>query len=196
LDTKVCPACGDANLERHSMSYEDYLYCTLYPGTVRAGSGLNAVTRAIDVARFMGFAKITVLGADCALRIKSKPPEDVQPGSPEHLAWLRTETVMHADGGSALASNATPVTLGGEIDAGTVDEQVREGHGEWWETKPDLIISAVWLEQMRRKCPELELIGNTLPNALRLKSAEYLSRLPHMTDSAGKAVEFTLEDEG
>jgi hypothetical protein len=177
-----------------ALSYEDYLYVNLYPGTIRAGSGLNSVTRAIDVARFMGFSRITVLGADCALRLKSKPCT-APAGSKEHLDWLRNETIMHADGGSALASNATPVTLGGEIDAGTEDDTIRPGHGEWWETKPDLMISAVWLQQMARKLPELELIGHTLPNALAKKSRAYLSRLPKMVDSAGKDVEFTLEEE-
>jgi hypothetical protein len=193
--TLACPACQGAEMETQTVAYEDWMYMALYPGTVRAGSGLNAVTRAIDVARFMGFSRITVLGADCALRLKSKPPTDYVAGSKEHMDWLRNETVMHADGGSALASNATPVTLGGEIDAGTADETVREGQGVWWETKPDMMISAVWLEQMRRKLPELELIGETLPNALRLKSTAFLSRLPKMVDSSGKDIQFSLEDE-
>jgi hypothetical protein len=191
----VCPACQGTAMETQLVSYEDWIYMTLYPGTIRAGSGLNAVTRAIDVARFMGFAKITVLGADCALRLKSRPPVDFVAGSADHLRWLREETVMHADGGSALASNATPVTLGGEIDPGTEDETIRPGHGEYWETKPDLIISAVWLEQMRRKLPEVELIGRTLPNALRGKTEAYLSLLPKMVDSSGEDIQYSTVDE-
>lgn len=47
---------------------QDQLYTELYPPTVLAGAGLNAVTRAIDVARFMGYGRIDVLGADCAFR--------------------------------------------------------------------------------------------------------------------------------
>jgi hypothetical protein len=193
FDVAACPKCGNTELERQHTSYEDWLYCSLYPGTIRAGSGLNAVTRALDVARFMGFEKITVLGADCSLRVTSRPP-DAPAGSEEHMRWLREETVMHADGGSALASNATPVTLGGEIDAGTPDETVRPGHGRWWETKPDLMISAIWLVQMARKVPGLTLVGDTLPNALKGKSASFLSKLPNMVDSAGNAIEFTLEE--
>lgn len=191
----ICPGCASENMERQMMSSEDYKYCALYPGTVRAGSGLNAVTRAIDVARFMGFDKITILGADCALRLKSKPPTGSY-GTPAHLDWLKNETVMHADGGSALASNATPVTLGGEIDSGTPDERIRPGHGRWWETKPDLMISAVWLVQMVRKIPNVQLIGDTLPVALLGKTNAYLSMLPKMVDGSGKDIEFSLEDEG
>jgi hypothetical protein len=192
--TEICPACNVA-MERQACSYEDWVYQSLYPGTIRAGSGLNAVTRAIDVARFMGFAKITVLGADCAIRTKSEPPEGLQVGTKEHMDWLRSETVMHADGGSALASNATPVTLDGVIDAGTPDETVRPGHGRRWLTKPDLMISAVWLQKMARQLPELELVGDTLPVALLGKDDAYLSRLPKMVDSSGQDIQFTVEDE-
>jgi hypothetical protein len=155
------------------MSYEDWMYSALYPATVRVGSGLNAVNRAVDLALFMGFERITVLGADCALRIKSPPP-DAPHGSPAHLRWLREDTVMHADGGSALASNASPMTLGGVID------------GRYWESKPDMIISAVWLakfEQLHRG--RLVLVGDTLPNALKDKPDEYLRRLPALTDRDG-----------
>jgi hypothetical protein len=175
----------------HNLTYEDWVYSAIYPATVRAGSGLNAVTRAIDVARYMGFAKITVLGADCALRLKSRPDPTLEFGSPAYMDWLRNETVMHADGGSALASNATPVTLGGEIDPGTTDTEIRPGHGEWWESKPDLLISAVWLEQMRRTMPDvLNIVGHVLPNALRLKDAAYLSLLPKMVSGSGEDINY------
>jgi hypothetical protein len=174
-----------------TMGYEDWMYCALYEGTVRAGSGLNAVTRAIDVARYMGFDQITVLGADCALRVKGEPREDLQVGSPDHLAWLRSSTVMHADGGSALASNATPVTLGGWIDAGTTDRELRDDHKRYWLTKPDMMISAVWLTQMQRTHSDvITLVGDTLPNALTLKTAAYLDQLPKLQDSSGQSIQY------
>lgn len=47
---------------------QERLYAKLYPETIWVGSGLNAVTRALDVAHYMGFERITVIGADCALR--------------------------------------------------------------------------------------------------------------------------------
>lgn len=174
-------------------TYEDWLYMMLYAGTVRAGSGLNAVTRAIDVARYMGFAKITVLGADCALRIKSRPPEGALMGSPERVKWLHEETTMHADGGSALASDASPMTLGAEIDAGTPDETIRPGHGRYWETKIDLLLSAIWLKTMAVAFKgQVELVGDTLPAAFMGKSDEYLSRIVSVTGENNKPVEIKV----
>ena len=157
--------------------YEDWLYSTLFETTVRVGAGLNSVTRAIDLACFMGFKSIKVLGADCALRTTANCPT-TKHGSPEHLRWLKEHTIMHADGGHALASNATPLTLGGDID------------GRHWETKPDLIISAVWLARMQNEIPRLELIGDTLPNALKDKTDDFLDQLPTLTDSNGEILRY------
>lgn len=183
---------ADGNGKMRTESYEDWLYMSLYPATVRAGSGLNAVTRAIDIARFMGFGKITVLGADCALRIKSRPPAGTEFGSPEHLAWLKTDTVMHADGGSAVASDASPLTLGAEIDSGTPDDTIRPGMGRHWETKIDLLVSAIWLKKMEEAYHELTIVGDTLTAALRGKTNEYLSRLPSFVDEHDNPVEIEV----
>jgi hypothetical protein len=166
-------------LEGGVMSYEDWMYTTLYPRTCMAGSGLNTVTRAIDVALYMGFAKVTVLGADCALRTR-RPRPNVPFGSEEHRRWLDEDVTMHADGGSALASGATAVTLEGEID------------GRVWTTKPDMSISAQWLVQMKKVYGErIQLIGDTLPNALMDKGQDFMDRLPTLTDSAGNPLRFT-----
>lgn len=163
-----------------TMAYEDWLYATLYPLTTRAGSGLNTGTRAIDVALYMGFAKITVLGADCALRVSRPLPEGCALGSPEHRKWLTEDVVMHADGGHALRSNATIRTMGGTID------------GRHWETKPDMMLTAVWLVDMVRKLEgRLVLIGDTLPNALRDKPASYLDRLPSFVDHTGQRLAYS-----
>lgn len=176
------------------MSYEQWLYCTLYPPTVACGSGLNTVTRALDVAEIMGFEHIIVLGADCSLRVK-KPPPKLPPEDPEYQRWLREDTTMHADGGNALASNATALTMGAVIDAGTPDETVREGFGRHWETKVDLMISALWLLTLERKSNgRIVVVGDTLPNALRMKNKEYLSRLPTLVDHNGVPIEIIVED--
>jgi len=157
------------------LPFEDWMYSGLFPSTIRVGSGLNAVSRALDLALYAGAAKVTVLGADCAIRVKSPMP-DVALGSPEHLRWLREETVMHADGGHALASGATPVTFGGEID------------GRHWTTKPDLVITAQTLRKMADAMPErVVLVGDTLPNALAGKSDAFLARLPQLR--SGREVE-------
>lgn len=156
---------------------EDALYASLYPRTVLAGAGLNAVTRAIDVADFMGFETITILGADCCLRQKYPKPVPLITGSPEHVRWLTDSLELHADGGSAVAAGATPMTLDAEID------------GRVWVSKPDLIVSAVFLEVMRRGAGgKIRLIGDTLPNALRDKPTEYLDRLPSFLMSDGSTL--------
>jgi hypothetical protein len=163
-----------------TMEYEDWLYTLLFPGTVRAGCGLNSVTRAIDVAMFMGFEKIYVLGADCALKVKRPAPADAVVGSEAHKAWLEQETVMHADGGNALASGATACTLSGDID------------GRHWVTKPDMMVSAVFLVRMKRRYGRrLTLVGDTLPNALKNKPDSFLDRLPSLVDHNGNVIKIT-----
>lgn len=162
--------------QQYSAEYEDWLYLLLYPPTFRAGSGLNTVTRALDVASYLGYDHITVLGADCALRV-SAPKPDAPIGSKPYMDWLRTSTQMHADGGNALASGATAVTMEGEID------------GRVWVSKPDLLISAVWMEKMRRNQPDrITYVGDTLPVALRDKSETFLMRMPNLVDSTGRAI--------
>jgi hypothetical protein len=159
----------DENGVTRTEPWEDWAYQVMYEGTVRAGSGLNAVPRAIDVALFMGFDEIIVLGADCCIRFNGPPPEGKGPGDPEFLAWLREQTVMHADGGHALASNATPVVMVGEID------------GRLFAVKPDLAVTAVWLVVMRRALKgRLKIIGDGYVNALKHKSNSFLRRLPNL----------------
>jgi ribosomal protein L40E len=173
-----CEKCGSTNVESNYLEYEDYMYASLYPSTIRAGSGLNTVNRAIDVANFMGFDSITVLGADCCLKVK-RPMPNAPHGSPEHMKWLEEETIMHADGGSALASGQSPLTMSAVIDPGTPDARVRRGKGRHFETKVDLVVSAVWLTQMEKHLKgKLRLVGDTLPVALRKKNNAYLMRLP------------------
>ena len=179
-----CSRCSCESYDLRMLPYEDWLYGAAYPeATIKAGSGLNAVPRAVDVAHFMGFSEITVLGADCALRVKRPCPDGVEHGSPEHLEWLETDTEMHADGGSATASNATIVTCGGEID------------GRWWETKYDMMITAVWLARMDRALgPGFRLIGDTLPNAIKDKPESFIDRLPALVDNDGNVIEYPVPD--
>ena len=202
---EACTKCDDCDTyAERIMGYEDWMYAALYPPTIRAGSGLNAVTRAIDVASFMGFTKITVLGADCAIRVKRPLPDDVMHGSPEHYHWLEHDTEMHADGGNALASGATPVTMGSYIDCWR-DRPWRErlltwpwtpwkarAYGpRWWETKPDMAISALWLVKMGKSLgPGFQLIGDTLPNALKDKPEEFLERLPALIGRDGEPIQY------
>jgi len=168
---------ADVQFKDDAIPYEDWMYCVLFPPTIRAGSGLNSVNRAIDVAEFMGFDRITVLGADCALRLKRPKPTGMTFGDRAHRRWLEKHTMMHVNGSSATVNGQSPLTLGGEID------------GRYWETKPDMIVSAVWLEMTRRKLNgQLQIIGDTLPNALRDKPEEFLRRLPSLTNAKGESL--------
>lgn len=170
-----CSKCDCTEVNMRVMDYEDWLYHSLYPPSMRAGSGLNSVTRAIDVGWGMGFEKITVLGADCAIW-SDTPQPDCALGSPESIEWLEA-TQMHADGGSAIRSGATPVTMQAEID------------GRYWVTKPDMAVSAMCLIQMKKKFgKKLQLIGDTFPNAMMNKPDDFLERLPNFVDHDGKVM--------
>lgn len=176
------------------VSYECWLYDLLYPSTICCGSGLNAINRAIDLARFVGAGHITVLGADCAMRFRSPPPGPI--GSPEYKRWLRDEVTMHADGGNAVASNSSELTMYGEVCGDQSCDGSRANcnasHTRAWLTKVDMAISASWLEHERQKYPDLiTLVGDTLPNALRGKPDSYLrGRLPTLVDAQGNPLCF------
>ncbi len=180
----ACPHCGSTALDDGASSYEDWLYSTLYPMTIRTGSGLNATTRAVDAALFLGFSKIYLLGADCALKVNKPRPQNAMQGSPEYIQWLTENVVMHADGGHALASNASSMTLEGVLD------------GRTWLTKPDLIISARYLRDMKLTLgSRLSIIGDTLPKVLIGKSDEFCDRLPTMVGKDGKSWSYRFSDD-
>jgi uncharacterized Rossmann fold enzyme len=167
-----CEHCDCTEWRPKVMHYEEWLYHTLYEPTVVTGSGLNSTTRAIDLARFMGAKEIILLGADCAIKVNKPRPPKAFVGSSAHLNWLKQHTVMHADGSDPTRSGATAVTLEGEID------------GRVWLSKPDMLITAVHLERMRRELgrKQLRIIGDTLPNALQGKDEEFLKRMPHFEE--------------
>lgn len=168
---------ADVNGVNRVMSYEEWMYALLFPGTVQAGSGLNTVTRALDVATYMGFEKITVLGADCSIHTNGQPRKSWAVGSPPYVKWLKKNTVMHADGGHALASEATAMVMTATID------------GRFWMSKPDLVISAQWLMKMARASDgKIELIGDTLPNAIKDKDEAWLGRLTNLKNADGQVM--------
>ncbi len=174
-DMPACPNCGSTKLDSNVSSFEDWMYATLYPATIRTGSGLNATTRAIDLALFMGFKKIYVLGADCAMKVLKPRPKNAMQGSPEYIRWLTEDVIMHADGGHALASQASAITLEGYID------------GRYWLSKPDMMITAQWLRAMKVALgSRLSIIGDTLPKAILSKSDEFVERLPSLIGHDGK----------
>lgn len=173
---KKPPVCGEDDAgNAWVMTYEDWMYGYLYPDTCRAGSGLNGVTRAVDIARFMGFERIILLGADCAMTTTGEMGDVVQ-GSPEATAWLAKNTVFHVDGESAVTNGQSPMVFHGTID------------GRYWMTKPDLMISAIQIARWIQ-AGSVECVGDTLPNALKDKDDAFFARLPALKSGSGEPIE-------
>jgi hypothetical protein len=191
----ACPACQGTTSEGATVMYEEWLYEALYPPTITVGSGLNAVTRAVDLAVYMGFSQITVLGADCYIHATGRLPSGLALGSPGQLAWLRENTVMHANGGHALASDSSCLTLGADICTVPTCGRTHCRHPKrYWLTKPDLAVTAVWLVWMARQYgTRLRLVGDTLPNALLRRPIAYLKRLP-MLQHNGRPITFRTHE--
>ena len=147
---------------------------------------MNTVSRAIDVGMYMGFDKIYVLGADCWLLAKKPRPVEAIFGTPAYIKYLKEETTMHANGGSALANNQSPLTAETWIDPGTDNERIRRGKGRFVLTKIDLLATAIFLVEMERQLkPRLQLVGDTFPALLRKKNRAFLMRLYSFIGSDG-----------
>jgi hypothetical protein len=165
-----------------NLAEQDELYAK-YPPTVTAGSGLNAVTRALDVAEYMGFASVTVLGADSSIRLKpgAPPRRSLTVSTPEYEAWIRDYAIMHVDGGNPIDNGCSPVTLFGTID------------GREWVMQPDMAVSANWLARMvQASNGKIRLVGDGFAQAIVGKPVEFLDRLPRMTDERGRVLPFPI----
>jgi hypothetical protein len=163
-------------------SYEFHLYCSLYPPAPQVGYGLNAVPRALCLALWMGYDHIQVIGADCAAKPNGNwmPPFD----HPSHKDWLAS-TQLYADGRSALdAFGPSVVMVQSEFESVTGDPSTMTR----WHTRPDMVISAMHMAQMAKQyAGRVELVGNTLPNAMTDKSEEWLATIPQLTQDCGVA---------
>ena len=149
------------------MPYEMWLYTRLYGNSVQVGYGLNAVPRAVCLALFLGYSNILVYGADCACAIDA--PKMPLMDTPEYRAWM-DGLVMYADGRRASLYGYDAVMAEAVID------------GTRWHTRPDMVISARHLIQLCDSYPDrVRLLGATLPNAIRGKGQEFMSRMPALT---------------
>ena len=151
-------------------SYEMALYtdARLYQSGVQVGHGLNSVQRAVCLALFMGFSKIRVYGADCACAPDGPPMPDYF--SPEYRKWLGKLTA-YADGRTALDAYGPEGTMA----EGVID-------GRRWHTRADMVISARHMLELVQTFPgRIELMGDTFPNAIKDKDAEFMSRMPALT---------------
>jgi hypothetical protein len=170
---KPAPNCG----------YEMWLYQTKWPGTVQVGYGLNAVPRAICLALWMGFKTIRVYGADCA----AAPDAPVMPSmaDPAYVDWL-SQVVLYADGRTARSFGATAIMVEHEVGP------------HRWHTRADMVISAKHLVDLTktfdgtlgqdgRPKQVVELIGDTLPNAIKDQPEDYFATMPQLTGAGGIA---------
>ena len=145
------------------------LYRTLFKPSVQVGYGLNSVPRAICLALWMGYSKINVYGADCAALPGAEPMPTT--AHEEYPAWLET-VQMYADGRTALINGPQAVMVEGLID----DRR--------WHTRADMLITARHMVDLKRAFPDrVELMGDTLPNAIMHKDAEWFSKMPNLTGS-------------
>lgn len=150
---------------RPDVSYEMWLYTTLYAESIQVGYGLNAVPRAVCLALAMGFSDILVYGADCACVPNS--PEMPTLGTPEYAAWL-AQLVMYPDGRTASQYGVDAAFAEATID------------GVRWHTRPDMVISATMLVDLAKEHSRIRFVGAGLPTVLISKDADFMADMPRL----------------
>lgn len=151
--------------DRPDVSYEMWLYTTIFPTGVQVGYGLNSVPRAICLALFLGFDEILVYGADCACAPDQAPMPSLE--TPEYEAWMRN-LVMYADGRTAIQYGAQAVMAEAVID------------GKRWHTRPDMVISATMMVDLVKQHSHIHVIGDTLPAVLLTQPPEFFDDMPRL----------------
>lgn len=157
-------------IHQPNAGYEMWLYQTLWPATVQVGYGLNSVPRAICLAMWAKAKKIIVYGADCACA----PDQTEMPAADtdDYVPWLKT-LKLYADGRNPAECYGDKALMAeGRID------------GRLWHTRPDMLISARHMYDLVRMYPQIELRGDTLPNAIKDKTPEWLDvNIPRLNGS-------------
>ncbi len=163
---------GIPNPEGYEGDYELDLYLHNFRTSVKVGHGLNAVPRAVCLAAAMGFTTIRVYGADCAALPDYEPMPHMDTGA--YREWMRG-LILYADGRNALDcyGETSPFVEAPDLN------------GRRWHTRPDMVVSAQHLLDLEKAFPGVELMGDTLPNALR----GVTENLPQLTAS-GEVIGF------
>lgn len=151
--------------DRPDISYEMWLYTTLFADGVQVGYGLNAVPRAVCLALAMGFSEVLVYGADSACRPNAAPMPSL--GTPEYAEWL-SQLVMYPDGRSAIQYGVDAAFAEAVID------------GTRWHTRPDMVISATMLVDLVKANPQVRIVGQGLPAVLLEKDEEFMADMPRL----------------
>lgn len=167
--------------------YEMYLYCTEWPSGAMTGYGLNSVPRAVGLATWMGFSTIRVYGADCSAKPRVATVEAQMPSQANgtYTHWLDT-CQLYASGRTprqAYGDNAVMVEAV-ICDDMTCDCRTSHPQGatvRFWHTRADMVISALHLVDIERMVPQVQLIGDTLPNAIKHKPKSFFDALPKLT---------------
>lgn len=167
-----CPLPAHATWE-----YETWLYATLYPSAPCVGAGLNVVNRALALALFKGFRHITVIGADCATRSLTGAPMPAEGENSEpYKQWVRDQQMYPVGNVATMAATNTHDVYG--ADAALIEGII---DGRPWACRPDMLISAINLVNLKKEHGHIiELVGDTLPNALVGKDAEFMAKLPQL----------------
>lgn len=149
---------------------EMVLYRSLFPASVQVGYGLNSVPRAVCLALVMGYAQITVYGADCACA-PDAPPMPIL-GTPAYRTWMH-QLRMYADGRSVADAFGEDIAMA----------EWQDPTGHRWVTRADMIISARHLLDLVRDYPgRVTLVGDTMPLAFARQPAPFLEEaLPRLT---------------
>ena len=138
----------------------------LYPPTIIAGEGLNVVNRALDLALYMGYSSIRIVGADCGFKSGGRFHADTDE-MPEGRAFLKASPEF----GKLIG---TP--------------------GVRWQSTADMLMSAIDLAQKAQKHNgRIQLADGTLPYYLRRKDQAFFDRVIVWAgakggESQGKAV--------
>jgi hypothetical protein len=151
--------------DRPDVSYEMWLYTTIFPTGVQVGYGLNSVPRAICLALFLGFDEILIYGADCACAPDQAPMPSL--GTPAYTSWME-QLAMYADGRCAIQYGEQAVMAEAVIE------------GRRWHTRPDMVISATMMVDLVRQHPHITLVGDTLPNVLLQQDAAFFDDMPRL----------------
>jgi hypothetical protein len=112
------------------------MYRTIWPTSVMVGDGLNSVNRAMCLAQFLNYKKVTILGADGALGIGDE---------------------MHANGDEATAHGATAVIM---ANPEPIDGRM------WRTKPDMVFSSAQIARMVCSAPNRYQIVGNTLPAAL------------------------------
>ncbi len=160
------------------------LYKELFPDPTPIGGGYNVINRAIGIAQYMSCLPITVAGNDSGWRQgqafyvdgqKNRPGVDMNDGGQVELTDADGRISPEGEERKALIESLQGLSP----SHFTREQKARLEYFEEkvWHTRPDMLASAVAMARLHRKlAPNMEFLGDTLPNRLLAKSDAFLKR--------------------